>query len=103
MMSTSYRIGVNSPCSGQQIVSSSGTNLWVGGAGSFQYAIIALNANADAFGVTVYESNSSNPCFPIKYYEQVTPDPTDPEGVYGLMVDDEPDTDAGECGVTPWP
>ena len=97
MASFSYKLNVNSPCQGEQLVSKVAPTHYVGANGDFTYAVLTRNPSQQPWTVIIYDYSSGSPCAPTSAFEQTNPDPDEPAGEYHKIGS------AGELVVTPFP
>lgn len=82
-MSSSYSIGVLSPCTGTQVVSQQGTNVYAGSAGDFTYALLNLPSGASRWRLTTFDYEQGTTCEEEMKFEQNAPgNASDPTGDY---------------------
>lgn len=78
-----YKVNVNSPCPGDQLIEKRDPSLYTGSSGDFTYVVLAKNPSQSRWDLTVYDySNPSGDCYPSKNFAQATPNLSDPVGTY---------------------
>ena len=105
-MATTLSINVQSPCTGDQLVTKHDTLFYAGPSGDFTYATINRGPSESRWRLVVFDYNRSTACTPIQEFLQDTPNANDPTGVYyGIDTggDPDPDPDKGEAVVNAWP
>ena len=80
-----YKINVNSPCTGDQIVNKVAPTHYTGAAGDFTYAVLTRSPSSTTWRFTIYDYSGAPACFPNKTFEQITPNASDPAGTYKCL------------------
>ncbi len=81
MPNLSYRVSIESPCPGEQIVLKVAGTHFTGANGDFTYMVLNRHPAESQWTFTVYDY-SGGPCTPSKLFKQVTPDADNPNGEY---------------------
>jgi len=89
MPNLAYRINVNTPCPGNQVVNMVASTHYVGSNGDFTYAILTRSPSETRWRITIYDYSGPGPCSPNKTFDQVDPAADDPTGDYSGGNDDE--------------
>ena len=97
MASFSYKINVNSPCQGDQLVSKVAPTHYVGANGDFTFAVLTRAPSVQPWTAIIYDYSSGGPCAPTSVFEQADPDEEEPAGEYELVGG------TGELVVVPFP
>lgn len=97
MPNLAYRVTVNSPCSGDQLVNKIATTHYTGANGDFTYAVLTRSPSDPQWQFVIYDYSGPGPCSPSKLFTQVTPDADDPTGAY------EGANSTEEAVVSDWP
>ena len=95
----SLSVVVNSPCPGHQVVSPVNPQIYQGAGGTFTYVVLSTHPSYGWLLVAYDYSDPGSPCYPNALFGQVTPNTQDPFGVYGMLVNGTPDTNAGSALV----
>ncbi|MEO0514090.1 MAG: hypothetical protein AAF086_02195 [Planctomycetota bacterium] len=97
-----YKLNVNSPCVGEQLVTMTTPGFYAGASGTFTYGLLFLPSSTGPWRATIYD-RSGGPCTPQVDFEQVTADPNDPLGAYQAIGPSGPDPSLGELSVNLFP
>ena len=81
MPNLSYRVSIESPCQGEQIVLKLAPTHYTGASGDFTYMIMNRPPSEDQWRFIVYDY-SGGPCTPSRVFKQVAPNADDPTGQY---------------------
>lgn len=97
-----YKLNVQSPCVGAQLVTMTTPGFYAGPSGTFTYALMFLPTPAGPWVATIYD-RSGGACTPQMNYQQVDADPADPIGTFHAVGPSGPDPSLGELNVNPFP
>lgn len=81
MPNLSYRVSIELPCPGEQIVLKVAGTHFTGANGDFTYVVLNRHPAEDQWQFIVYDY-SGGPCTPSRVFKQVAPNADDPTGQY---------------------
>jgi hypothetical protein len=103
-VSTSLKIEVSSPCTGEGIVLKQDPTFYAGSNGDFTYAIVSRSPSDTQWRMVVFEYSRSTACTPTAEFEQETPNASDPTGRYiGYDSSGNPSSSGGTAVVSTFP